>query len=1616
VPHYISVKGARENNLKGIDVQIPHNKFVVITGVSGSGKSSLAFDTIFREGQRKYLETFSSAARQLISKLQRPDIDSIEGLTPCIAVNQATVIRNPHSTLGTLSELHDYLRLLFARFGKSDNKNLIIERQLFSFNHPKGACPICSGLGLEEKITEDKLISDPGKSIREGALAITAPNGYIIYSQVTLDVLNKVCNAHGFDIDIPWQKMTREQKNIILFGSDIIRIPYGKHTLESRMKWSGITAKPREEGHYKGIIPVMEDILKRDRNKNILRFAESRTCSVCHGSRLNEKALSVTFRERNLASFTSMTVEALKNYFEGMKEDVHEGIKSIRQKILDKCVLLEKLGLGYLSLDRTSNTLSGGEAQRIRLANQITNGLQGITYVFDEPSIGLHESEQDKMLEVLNGLVDNGNSLIVVEHDERSIRRADHLIDIGPDAGIHGGNLSFSGRIKDLLSDSCIHSHTKNYLLQRDIQPIEKSASGEFLFYARNCTKNNLRNIDVTFKGKMLNVICGVSGAGKSSLVEDLLKNSVEPQTHGCANFNSFEFIDQSPIGRTPRSNPATYTKVFDPIRKLFGDLPESRAKGWDKSRFSFNVKGGRCESCEGAGYQQIGMHFLGNVDVVCEQCQGHRFNQETLSIKYKGKSINDVLNMTIEEACLFFFDQKNIHRILASMLNLGLGYIGLGQSSTTLSGGEAQRIKLASALWKSGKGSSLFILDEPTTGLHHKDVQMLLTTLNALIQNGHTIITIEHHPEVIKAADNLLELGPGSGEKGGELVFSGSPAKLLDEGKTLTAKYLNEELKTHQRDHAYHEAHFIELRKVATHNLKNIDVDIPRNKLSVVTGVSGSGKSSFVFDTLYAEGQRRFLESISTYARSFMKSMDKPILEEINNLNPVIAIGQKTSSANARSTVGTLSEVYDFYRLLYSRIAKQQCPHCQEEISRDACVCGKTKRVSITASHFSFNLESGACPLCKGLGVQTICDPEKLISHPERSLFHGAMDGHKSGKFYGDFHGQYVAILQSVGREYCYDYEKSWESLSQEARDAALYGTAEKEYAVEWHYKRKNREGVESFRSNWGGLCQLVNEEYQRKHADKRGDALLPIMKEECCSLCKAKRLKQQSLQFKFQGLDIADLAQKSITDSISFFESLDVDALSSKSKLVLQDIMPSVISKLKMMNQAGLGYLNMNRNVQTLSGGELQRLRLASSLGSGLCGITYVLDEPTVGLHARDTRKLIEILQELKKQDNTLVVVEHDSDMIKAADHVIEIGPGAGEQGGYLMSGERKEETISLVQKPPTRQKPEMGVKIRKASVHNLKDITLTIPVSGCTLFTGVSGSGKTSLLFNVIYESYQQRKAINCQSIKGLDAFDSLVAISQYRMSQHPTSIVATYSGVMDDIRKVFSETKEAQMAGFKKADFSFTNKKAACPECKGMGQIKINMDFLSDVWSVCEACQGKRYSREVLSIEYRGNNISKVLNMNVDKASCFFEDHESIQRKLTLMNAAGLGYVSLGQLTRSLSGGESQRLKLATDLISSKGNRNLYLFDEPSKGLHTKDVELLLELFKGLIRKGHCLYIIEHNLQIISQADWVIDLGPEGGDRGGRLVFEGLVAGLIQCKESYTGKALAEALKG
>lgn len=818
---YIKIRGARANNLKNINLDIPRNKLVVITGLSGSGKSSLAFDTIYAEGQRRYVESLSSYARQFVGLMDKPDLDIIEGLSPAISIDQRTVGNNPRSTVGTITEIYDYLRLLYAKVGvlhcpkcqnklkkeivsvdgakknqevkdktlfyvcpTCDFKRTELEPRDFSFNSSYGACPACGGLGTKLEIDED-LIFNSNLSINQGAIKSLAHTNSNTQACLLAD-LKKVADRNGFSLDTEIKNLNQNQKKSLVHGDNF----FGGLLDYLMIKYNN----------------TKSNFVKQE----IEKVMHLSCCSSCHGSRLRPEALAVKVKNYDIASLSDLNIEKLKDIFKSWGEDEKSFngktvvVSPIIKEVLKNLEFLSKVGLDYLTLSRGASSLSGGEAQRIRLATQVGSTLSGVLYVLDEPSIGLHQRDNDKLIETLKHLRDNGNTVIVVEHDETTMLAADHLIDIGPGAGEYGGQVIFSGTPEEIKN--CPESLTGDYLAGRKFiksRGIPHKDSGKFIKII-GASEHNLKNIDVEIPLGKLVAITGVSGSGKSTLMSDILANALnkkfyraklEPGKHqeikGLENIDKVIDIDQSPIGRTPRSNPATYTGLFTYIRDLYASLPEAKMKGLEAGHFSFNVPGGRCENCSGDGVIKVEMQFLSDVYLTCDVCNGERFKSRILTVKYQGKNIYEVLNMTVKEAMSFFRDQSALYHKLETLNQVGLGYIRLGQAATTFSGGEAQRIKLATELSRRATGKTLYILDEPTTGLHFADIDRLLHVLNLLVDQGNTVLVIEHNLDLIKSVDWIIDLGPGGGDKGGQLVISGTPKDVAKSKDSYTGQYL---------------------------------------------------------------------------------------------------------------------------------------------------------------------------------------------------------------------------------------------------------------------------------------------------------------------------------------------------------------------------------------------------------------------------------------------------------------------------------------------------------------------------------------------------------------------------------------------------------------------------------------------------------------------------------------------------------------------------------------------------------------------------------------------------------------------------------------------------------
>ncbi|MEM7203200.1 MAG: excinuclease ABC subunit UvrA [Planctomycetota bacterium] len=1911
---HVVVRGAREHNLKNVDVSFPRDSLTTFTGVSGSGKSSLAYHTIYQEGQRRFLESLSSYARQFLGRMEKPKVDHVEGLSPTVSIDQKQGGHSPRSTVGTLTEVLDYLRLLFARLGtpqcpvceavieawsvdkiteaileryegapilvlapvvrerkgeyrqeleqfrargfvraridgdvrrldediqlhryKYHTIELVIDRlrveaakasrlaeaveqalgqaggivailsgggqrdgqrdgkgdgeqyelfsalracpnghgalpelepRLFSFNSPVGACSHCDGLGLVHSFAVELLVADASKSIRDGALACFTDDGRLVYGRFSLEHLELVGEEFGFDLDTPWQALTAKQRRVVLHGSGAKKFDF-----RWRKQGKNYTARGRDRRAFPGVIPHLESVYRGATARHLERYRASTACPECEGRRLNSVACSVRFGGFTLPEVNAWPVGQARSWFDGLElagNQARIGEEVVRA-ICERLAFLDEVGLSYLALDRRADTLSGGEAQRIRLAAQVGSGLRGVLYVLDEPSIGLHARDQERLLRTLEALRDRGNTVCVVEHDESTMRRSDFVVDVGPEAGVHGGEVVVAGPPAELYESK--RSLTGAYLRGERTIPVPATRRSEDrgVLVVRRARHHNLQNVDVAFPLGRFVTVTGVSGSGKSTLVNHVLKRALRRTLHqaqdvpgahdgidGLELIDKIIEIDQAPIGRTPRSNPATYTKLWNHVRDLFAALPESRVREYKKGRFSFNVSGGRCETCEGAGVSLLEMQFLAPVEVVCEDCGGRRFNPETLEITFKDKNVHDILEMSVEEAHAFFSALPKIERPLGTLCDVGLGYVRLGQTSTTLSGGEAQRVKLASELHRPPTGRTLYLLDEPTTGLHFEDIAKLMAALQRLVDAGNTVVVIEHNLDVIKGADWLIDMGPEGGSGGGRVVAEGTPEQIAKDKTSHTGRALAEVLappkkkagRGQRANKPRPRPTHLEIVGARQNNLQNVNARLPLDRFSVVTGVSGSGKSSLAFDTLFNEGQRRFVESLSTYARRFLGRLDRAPVERLEGLGPAIAIDQRASHRSPRSTVATATEIHDYLRLLWARIGRPHCPehgqelllHSPSSIARSAltefadqrgyvlapvAVSAETRATkkalgafleerrahwrelgfvramldgaehrlenplpvpkpkSAFALHlvvdrvtfrdrgrlvdsvsqaaeqgkgkvvvrtvdgeervfttdrscpecgfsfppnphpriFSFNHHTGACRGCGGLGQAIACDPLLLMNRPSRPLFGGAIS-HKGAAFtfLSKRNGWYHRVAKRVASELGFDLDAPWEELDESAQQVLLHGAGEARYDVT--FRRQRSGSSRSFRMavRWKGLCTQVEEWYRGHDREQAPERLAAVMRAQPCGVCEGDRLQPGQRHVLVGGVSLPAFSRLTVSEALQRVGKL---RLRKREREVAHDALGEVEGRLGFLEAVGLGYLGLDRSAATLSGGEAQRIRLAGQLGNRLVGVLYVLDEPTVGLHPRDTEQLLNTLLGLRDLGNTVVAVEHDEQVIRAADWVLDLGPGAGHRGGHIVAegtpaDVARAESLTgsylrgelAVPVPAERREPIGRVAIRQASLHNLDRVDIDIPLGVLAAVTGVSGSGKSTLVLDVLLPLLEEEGA----DLEGVTN-PSCVVVDQSPIGTTPASNPATYSGVMTPIRELFGRLPASRVKGFGPGRFSFNVRDGRCEACEGKGQVRVEMHFLADVWVTCEVCRGRRYNAETLTVDYRGHTIADVLELEVAQALDLFGNHPRVAAPLRAMVDVGLGYLRLGQPAPTLSGGEAQRLKLVSRLVGKRRGHTIHLLDEPTTGLHIDDVAKLVTVFQRLVAAGDSVITIEHHLDVIKCADHVIELGPEAGDGGGRIVVAGTPEEVAAAhRDSHTGRFLRPVL--
>jgi len=1799
-PDCIEVRGARQNNLKGFDLDLPLGKLIVVSGPSGSGKSSLAFDTLYAEGQRRYVETFSPYTRQFLDRMDKPKVDAIRGIPPAIAIEQSNPVKTTRSTVGTMTEINDYLKLLlprvvtahcpactreirpetarsiveqvFARhagetvlvtFGvaappgtKADELFDFVKQQgflrvlldgevvrtdelcakrlpavvqviqdrvkigdenrsrlteaietalrfgkgkitvgqpfstgwhcahcdvditppspgLFSFNHPLGACPTCRGFGRTITIDLDRALPDRTLSIKGGVVKpFQTENG----QQCQRDLLR--CAAErGVDVKAPFAELPKRDQDWVIYGERPALI--GDDTGEwDESQWYGVKGffDWLESKAYKMHVRVL---LSRYRN-----YAE---CPACRGGRYQPATLNFRLGGKALPALMALPVDELLAIVSYRQTQIVDDTtaESLADEVASRLRYLVEVGLAYLSLDRPTRTLSGGELERVNLTTCLGASLVNTLFVLDEPSIGLHPRDTGQLIRVMKNLRDKGNTLLVVEHEESVIRAADHLVELGPGRGDAGGDLVFNGPIAKVRK-----TLTADYLTGRKGIPVPaKRRTPRGWLRVEGAREHNLRDIDVDFPLGVFACVTGVSGSGKSTLVHEVLhgnllraKNLADDDRPGaCTRLLGAEeiahvvMVDQSPLSRTPRSSPALYLGVFDPIRELFSASPGARTAGLTPSAFSFNSGNGRCERCSGSGFEKIEMQFLSDVFIRCPECEGRRYQPHILAVKVSGKSIHDVLELTVSGAIEFFakLGAKGVVEPLRVLEEVGLGYLTLGQPLNVLSGGESQRLKLVERLTNKTDENCLLIFDEPTTGLHFDDIALLVSVLDRLVERGHSVLVIEHNIEVIKCADHVIDLGPEAGANGGAVVATGTPEEVARVEESHTGRFLHEALTVDRptpnvedgSDEALRAAeapnprsalsnrHAITIRGARQHNLKNIAVDVPRDELVVVTGLSGSGKSTLAFDLLFAEGQRRFLDSMSTYARQFVEQLEKPDVDSICGLPPSVAIEQRITQGGGKSTVATVTEVYHFLRLLFAKVGTQFCPRCDLPVEKQslasavarASELAKRGRIQVLAplvkARKGFHTEVAAWAKRQGF-TELLVDGR--FEHVDRFPKLERFREHSIDVVVGttpddvrralDFGKGTARILDTRKKLHVLSTEMSCPSCGQsfEELDPRLF----------------------SFNSphGWCPACHGFGEVWKAR-VDPRLDSQLEIEMDqerqhewldegeaEPCGACDGVRLNEVARAVRVRDCSIGEVVDCSAKELLDWAEKLK---FSGATKTIAADIVPEITQRLSFMSRVGLDYLALNRPAKTLSGGESQRIRLAAQLGSNLRGVLYVLDEPTIGLHARDNERLLDTLTALKAKGNSLVVVEHDEDTMRRADTIIDLGPGAGTRGGEVVACG----TLAEVQREPRSQTgrslreplvhPTRGerrslkdvarwLELRGAAANNLKDVTVRFPIGRLCVITGVSGSGKSSLMRGVLKPAVSEalkRKAKQNGALRGVEHLSAVYEVDQSPIGKTSRSTPATYLGVFDEIRKLFATVPLARMRGYSASRFSFNTEGGRCETCAGQGVIKIEMNFLPTSYIPCSDCHGKRYNPATLEVLWNDRSIGDVMDMTLEQAAEFFGAQSKIHRPLQLLCDTGLGYLHLGQASPTLSGGEAQRLKLVSELTRGLGRSEtaklrgvadskstLYLLEEPTIGLHPCDVAELLKVLHRLVDDGHTVIVIEHHLSLIADADYVVDIGPEAGAAGGELVAAGTPEEVAGNKTSRTAPFL------
>jgi len=1604
----IKIQGANENNLQNVNVEFGDG-LTVVTGISGSGKSSLVFSTLYHEARRRFSEIFTQGSKP---RLAPAKVHKISGLGPTIAIEQNILNRNPLSTLASASGLHPFLRILYINFGRR-------------------SCPKCSNNIII--YSEDEVVDQISQQLKNNTLKLYAP------------LVKQVRGSHRTLLDTLISEFG--EKALIIDGHSYHSEdldPFKIHDIEVEIAAINDSVSPRElRVHIQKIgalganaVHIRSVINQKDQSMFSLTnscstcgtwigeiksslfnmscpYCKGEGCKRCQNVGLHPETLTVTWKGLRLPDLLTLSVEEATTLF--MDPNLPSSANRLLFEIQRRLNALVTVGLGYITLNRSSPTLSRGESQRVRLAVALISRLEDMVHVLDEPTIGLSIIDTTRLLPAFRQL---HGPVIFVEHDRVAAAVADQAIDLGPGAGREGGKVTSTGSLTSLWETN---SFTGCFFSMRDQVriPEHRTPTNQYLKIVK-ASLRNLKSIDISIPINQLTVITGPSGSGKSTLVEDVLYASLTKQNPiGCEEIKEPSLkavlVDQSPIGKNPRSNPATYTNLAGVIRDIF-----SKITGLSPSHFSFNRSEGWCENCKGMGAIEVKMRFLPSTWIPCDVCETKRFSEKVLEamIRFENQSlsISDFYELSVDEAYNLLIKQKKISltqkdwnavkRILTALHDVGLGYLPLGQPSPTLSGGEAQRVKLAKYLGMKSLKERLILLDEPSTGLHPHDVSRLLSVLDKLVRTGATIVVVEHNSDFIRAADWIVDLGPGAGPEGGELIFAGASNELLKVKESVTTKGLlfEDSISPKEKDFQYdNKVDIIRVEKAAANNLKNVSVEFPKGSITVVTGVSGSGKSSLISDILKSEAERRFLETLSLYERQGFREGPEAPVDSITGLGVTISIDPRRIGKwyNYRSTVGLITEISHHLTILMSNFGEYKCSNCNTLCRRQHqewfCPNCNFSFPIPEAKYFSTSNYASACKKCHGVGTLPIPKPEKLIIHPDKPLCKGAMYSpgfFPKGYLCKRYNGGYYVVQALAKRHYFDPMTTPWNKMSPEAQSAFLFGESK---PLKVTFESRSRPGIYDRTIQFRGFYGWIGD------WDVGGTYSSTVT----CSECNGTRLRPEYLSITLGGYNIHDFTEMAFKQLLAVLQDLKLPDIDTN---IARFSLETIIHRLSFLNQVGLGYINASRVIMTLSAGEAQRIRLAGLLGSNLTSLTVLLDEPTRGLHPSEIDGLLNALTRLRDDNNTVIVIEHDPQVIKAADHVIDIGPGPGAAGGKIVAQGTlaqisKADTITALwlrgkrrfrrpKKYEKFRKPRGWLTLKGVRENNLKNIDLKIPLGVFVGICGVSGSGKSSLFIDVLSRILVPKKHTTSVAYEPKDPgeYDSINGAPSRALiidqSKHEVSSPFVYFNLRKPLYSLYAESADAKALGLDEKHLF-----QRCSACKGRGRIRMDMGFLPDVFTSCDTCQGTGLTAEAWMVRLYGYTLPELFDLTLNQIYDLFKHDDRISRPLQAAKDVGLGYLILRQPRIHLSGGECQRLKIAKELSRKKPKSEkstMYILDEPTVGQHLQDVSRLLKVLQRLVDEGNSVIVIEHHPHVLAACDWLLELGPVGGPEGGYIV--------------------------